>query len=193
MCLLVTSPGNQDVHQKRTDSAMELASCKKKNRSITLASVLSHWTVSGGEEVGSIGGIQLQPLRTLPSGAACAEETPAPVSACTVTAGDAPAAAEQECQLSLAQIHDVPRLRDAYDSATSAGKTLPRIRQVINTRFSSHVAISFPALSPKFCNLGFIFSDSLVALTSPSEPFIKHFFGGNCHIDLWTGICRVSY
>ena len=48
----------------------------------------------GGEEVGSIGGIQLQPLRTLPSGAACAEETPAPVSACTVTAGNAPAAAE---------------------------------------------------------------------------------------------------
>ena len=79
----------------------------------------------GGEEVGSIGGIQLQPLRTLPSGAACAEETPAPVSACTVTAGDAPAAAEQGCQLSQAQIHDVPRLRDAYDSATSAGKMTP--------------------------------------------------------------------
>ena len=38
----------------------------------------------GGEEVGSIRGIQLLPLRTLTPGAACAEETPTPVSACTV-------------------------------------------------------------------------------------------------------------
>ena len=54
--------------------------------------------------MGFIRGIQLSVRKRLPL----------PYGSCTVTADDAPAKAEQECQLSQAQIYDVPRLKDAY-------------------------------------------------------------------------------